>query len=149
MHVKGARKSMPYSTLEKIKLSFRKKYQQNTCKVLIIDNQELTSSALTNTLEKQGFDVASAECGFKAIEILTFFPANIVIIDCSIAGLNSFKCCECILKIDPAITFIFTCSIYSSELSIEAFKAGGKDILEKPLDENTLFETINYYINTK
>ena len=149
MNAKSARKSMSYSTLERIKHSFKESDKKNTCKVLVVDDQELYRSGISATLNKQSFDVASAECGFKAIEVLTFFPADVVIIDCNIPGLNSFQCCEYILKIDPSITVIFTCPLYSSELSIEAFKAGGKDILEKPLDENTLFETIDYYIDTK
>lgn len=145
---KNAKDNMNQSTLEKIKLYLK---DDKACKgrILIVDKLEIHRSSFSNILENHGYITATADCGFKAIEVLTFFHADLVVIDCSMRRLENLKCSEYIQKIDPNISIVFTSADASSELKILTFKAGGKDLIEKPFTGNTLKESIEKHLTNK
>ncbi|MCM8527550.1 MAG: response regulator [Lentisphaeraceae bacterium] len=139
---------MNQSTFDKIKLILE---DNKDCKgkVLIVDNQATYRSSYSRILESSGFETASADCGFKAIEVLTFFRADIVILDCSLNRLENLTCSKYIQQIDPNISIIFTSTDMPSELKILTFKAGGKELIEKASNGKIIKELVEKHICTK
>ena len=116
-------------------------------RVLIVDSLEIYRAAFSKLLDKYGYNVATADCGFKAIEVMTIFRPSVVVITGTLPGMNGIQCCKSLLKIDPEVKIIFTSSDSSTELKNRAEMAGAIEFLEKPFDGTALKNAVEKCIS--
>ena len=112
--------------------------------VLAVDDDAVSLRIISNTLEKNGFAVKTAKSSEQALEVLTHFVPDILLLDVMMPGLSGYELCH-ITKKDPRlqnVPVIFltaqdTPSDYSSGQA-----AGAVFYLTKPIRPERLLQVV-------
>ena len=96
-------------------------------RILAVDNCPVTLRLLTHLLEKEGYEIKTAENGLDAIEIMEQFKPDIMIIDLIMPKITGDKLCRIIRKIPKyKDTILVILSAIAAEEQVD-FKSFGAD----------------------
>ncbi len=117
------------------------KSDSECCRVLIVDDDPKILDLLVDLLEHEGYEVASAADGARALEIVATFDPDLVISDVVMPVVDGLKLCRQ-LKQDSRTTTIPILLISGNRTSdddgIEGLTAGADDYLELPFRNEEL-----------
>ncbi|MBD2232932.1 response regulator transcription factor [Phormidium tenue] len=112
--------------------------------VLIVDDDPVLQMTLTRRLEAQGFEVISATSGQEALDLLRHQPADVVVSDVMMPGMNGFEFCHH-LRSSPAgemVPFIFLSSLGELTNRVQGHMLGADDYLVKPFSAQELIAKV-------
>ena len=78
-----------------------------TNKVLVVDDDSDILELLQYNLEKEGYDVKTANNGQKAIDIATLFLPNLILLDIMMPGMDGVETCRILRKMPHLSKLIF------------------------------------------
>ncbi|MCB9707100.1 MAG: response regulator [Myxococcales bacterium] len=111
-------------------------------RVLIVDdNHELTDN-LAELLEDEGYEVAIAETGERALEAARERGFDAVLADLRMPGLHGAALVQRLSQLSPRTAYLLMTAYASDALLGEALAAGVEAILAKPLDLNELLRRL-------
>lgn len=113
-------------------------------KILIVDDDPDIVELLEYNLQKEGFELASANDGLKALEISTNFKPDLVLLDVMMPKLDGIETASRLRKI-PELknTYILFLTARSEEYSeVAAFEVGADDYIVKPIKPRALISRI-------
>ncbi len=121
--------------------------------LLIVEDNITNQLILRRILESYGFQVAIAENGIQALEILMGQPVDLIFMDCQMPGMNGFDTTRNIrkgydgklenLKDVPIIAV--TANVMSGDRE-RCFQSGMNDYLKKPITKNQIKEKIEQWL---
>jgi DNA-binding NtrC family response regulator len=111
-------------------------------RVLLVDDEAEFVSALAERLELRGYQVATAESGETALEILTQDLPQVVVLDIRMPGMDGKAVLETIRTRHPGLPVIMLTGYGSTRDEIENMQRGAFDIMVKPIDIDALTEKI-------
>ncbi len=105
--------------------------------ILVVDDDPVTVDLLKEVLSKEGYEIATALSGEKAILHGADHLFDIVITDVRMEGKDGMEVLRSFKKISPETTVIMITAFGSIETAIEAIREGAFDYISKPfkLDE--------------
>ena len=106
--------------------------------ILIVDDEPLNLDLLEQELTDLGYAVAKADGGKAALEKLSAQPADLVLLDYQMPGMNGIEALNEIKKRDPALPVIIITAYGTIERAVEAIKSGADDFVTKPFDPDHL-----------
>lgn len=118
----------------------------NTNKLLIIDDDKITLTILSNFLTKHSFEVIKCNDPTVALNNLHDIDPDIIITDYHMAGLNGIDLCKILRNQDKWYYIIFVTADNDLELLSAAFDAGANDFIRKPINS---FELSARLLNAK
>lgn len=106
-------------------------------RVLVVDDEPVIRSSLAECLEAEGFDTTVAATGEQAVLAVESGPADLVLCDLQLPGINGIETIDRILARDPEALVILMTAYGTVETAVAAFQRGAHDYLLKPviLDE--------------
>lgn len=108
-------------------------------KILICDDSILARKKLKDFLVSIGcVQILDAADGQMAIDIYKEKRPDIVFLDIVMPVKNGITAVKEIMAFDPEAYIIMTSSVGTQENLKEALKAGAKDFIQKPLDNNQI-----------
>lgn len=108
-------------------------------KILICDDSILARKRLRDFLVSIGCtQILDAADGQMAIDIYKEKQPDIVFLDIVMPVKNGITAVQEIIAFDPEAYIIMTSSVGTQENLKEALKAGAKDFIQKPLDNNQI-----------
>lgn len=116
-------------------------------KVLVVDDEADIVELLTYNLEKEGYLVASASDGKKAIEVAKTFIPDLIILDIMMPNMDGIEAGR-IIRAIPELknTYLLYLTARSEEYSeIAAFELGADDYITKPIKPRALMSRINSF----
>src|SRR5882672_11393517 len=117
------------------------KASSEKCRVLVVDDDQKIRALLTELIEHEGYEVASAVDGGSALELVNSFEPDVVISDVVMPVLNGIELCRRI-KQEPGTADIPVLLISglrnALEDSLEGLTAGADDYLEVPFRNEEL-----------
>jgi len=116
-------------------------------RVLVVDDEADIVELLVYNLEKEGYKVASAPDGKKAIEIAKEFLPDLVILDIMMPFFDGIEVGR-MIRAMPELknTFILYLTARSEEYSeVAAFELGADDYINKPIKPRALMSRINAF----
>lgn len=108
--------------------------------ILVIDDDISILTLLKRMLERQGYQVLTANNGAQGIELAMAHRPALVICDWIMPGLNGLEVCKR-LKTNPQLSttfFIFLTSLDSIADRVQGLDAGADDFISKPIEQNEL-----------
>ncbi|GAB3648789.1 response regulator transcription factor [Echinicola sediminis] len=113
-------------------------------KVLVVDDEPDIIEILTYNLEKEGYDVESANDGIKAVQTATKFKPDVILLDIMMPNQDGVETCRQIRDIeDLKNTFVIFLTARSEEYSeVAAFDVGADDYITKPIKPRALVSRI-------
>jgi DNA-binding NtrC family response regulator len=101
-------------------------------KVLIVDDDVAMGELLSDTLQGEGFAVATARDGLEALKILRREDFDVLVTDLKMRGLKGLDLLEESKKIAPLTPVIIITAFGTIESAIKAMKMGAYDYITKP-----------------
>ncbi|NRP10357.1 MULTISPECIES: response regulator [unclassified Marinobacterium] len=123
--------------------------QEDSRKVLVVDDEPAIARALQRVLRKHGLVAEVAADGFQAGTKLMKDRPILVTLDLSMPGLSGYDVLSFVRETpEIASTKILVISALGSEALQKAIDLGADAILNKPFDNHELVEVINKLVGT-
>jgi PAS domain S-box-containing protein len=101
-------------------------------KIMVVDNHPLMLKFISQLLEKEGYQVVTAEDGLSALEILKTFAPDIIFIDLIMPYIGGEKLCQIIRK-NPKFneTYLIILSAIAAEQEVDFSRFGANACIAK------------------
>lgn len=113
-------------------------------KVLVVDDDPDIAELLQYNLSREGYDVATAVNGQKAIEVAQTFKPDVILMDVMMPVLDGIAACRQLREQSEfRHTHIIFLTARSEEFSeVAAFEAGADDFITKPIKPRALLSRL-------
>ncbi len=115
---------------------------QTPITVLVVDDEEDFASALVARLARRGFSARAAFSGASALAELASHPAQVVILDLKMPGMDGLETLHRIRRRHPEVQVIVLTGHGTVASGIEGMQVGATDYLRKPVPIETLCTAI-------
>jgi DNA-binding NtrC family response regulator len=107
-------------------------------RLLIVDDEEQFVEALSERLSMRDYDVTTSLTGEDAIEKITNYNFDVVILDVRLPGIEGTAVLREIKNLKPLTEVIMLTGHGTVEMAIEGMKLGAFDFLMKPCETEDL-----------
>jgi DNA-binding NtrC family response regulator len=114
----------------------------NSCRVLLVDDEVDFVRTLSKRLERNKLSVEAVHSGADALEYLAGNPADVVVLDMKMPGMDGLETLREIRTRHPLVEVIMLTGHASVEAAIDGMEQGAFDYLMKPV----AFEELLYKI---
>jgi diguanylate cyclase (GGDEF)-like protein len=116
--------------------------------VLVVDDDEVLTSFVSRVLKSHGFVVDTLNEPIRVMDRLNEFEPQLLILDVIMPGLTGYDVCRLIRADDRwrELTVLFLTAKSNQEGRANAFRAGGDDLLSKPVLTEELLARVNAYL---
>ncbi len=111
-------------------------------RVLIVDDEEDFTAALSERMRTRGLTVETASNGTEALKKVQEGTYDAIILDLVMPGIDGIETLKRIREKKPEIQVILLTGQASIEKGVESVKLGALDFVEKPADFSSLLEKI-------
>ena len=120
-------------------------------RILVVDDQQANLQVVSTLLSRHGYDVATAQHGETALELLAAQPPDLVLLDMLMPGMDGFDLLDEIRR-DPALAqvpVVFLTVAQDRELLLRAFESGAVDYVTKPFMPEELLARVDAHLGLK
>jgi CheY-like chemotaxis protein len=110
--------------------------------VLLVDDEKPILSLLNEILERHGYRVTTATSGEAAISTYCRRPADLVILDMDMPGMDGLQAVRELLSLDKNARVIISSGYSMNSRIEEALSLGAKGFLAKPYNNRELLEMV-------
>jgi DNA-binding NtrC family response regulator len=110
--------------------------------ILIVDDELIVRQSIREWLKDAGYQVATAESGEEALQMLETQDFSVMVLDVRLPGKTGIQILKEIKTLKPQIKSIVITAYPSAELAVEAMKLGAVDYLIKPVAPDHLEKLI-------
>ncbi|MFW9788985.1 MAG: response regulator transcription factor [Candidatus Thorarchaeota archaeon] len=120
----------------------------NSKKILVVDDEQMTTELAKTFLEKHGFEVVVASDGEEALELANQEVPDLVLLDVMLPTIDGFEVCK---RLKENATFkdtpilLFTAKGLSSDVE-RGEEAGADEYIIKPFSGKALVATIRKHL---
>ncbi|RMG65740.1 MAG: sigma-54-dependent Fis family transcriptional regulator [Calditrichaeota bacterium] len=118
-------------------------------RILVVDNEEKFCRVVKAALELEGYRVDYCTSGPEALEHLATEPADLVVTDLRMEGMDGLELLEAIKEQHPEVEVILMTAYATQRTAIEAMKKGAYDYLIKPFEMDELALRIRRILDHK
>jgi len=112
-------------------------------KLYYVEDDPSLGKIISETLEKQGYQVAWETHGSRVMEGFKAFGPELCILDIMLPGVDGYSLCRQIHKEYPEIPIIFLTAKTETDDLVKGFEAGGSDYVKKPFSIEELIVRIH------
>ena len=106
-------------------------------RILTVEDDERIRTAVRMALEEEGWDVEETASGEEALNAFRRQPADVVLIDIMLPGIDGFEVCRNIRRLGDVPIVMVTARSDSHDV-VAGLEAGADDYLRKPFDPKEL-----------
>jgi len=120
-------------------------------RILVVDDQESNVQVLGDMLSQLGFEIVPVTDGEHALRRLMARPADLVLLDVLMPGLDGFEVCRRI-RARPEladIPIVFLSAADDKTFIVRALEAGGVDYVTKPFNRAELVSRVRTHLALK
>jgi DNA-binding NtrC family response regulator len=111
-------------------------------KALIVDDEKILRSALSDIIEESGFPTFEADCGKTALKIFEQERPSVVLLDLKMPDMDGAETMAKIKMIDPNVPVIIITGHGDIPTAVEMIKLGAYDFIIKPPNVDRLIFTL-------
>jgi DNA-binding response OmpR family regulator len=100
-------------------------------RILTVEDDERIRTAVKMALEDEGWEVEEADTGEEALQAFTRQPADVVLIDIMLPGIDGFDVCRSIRRVSDVPIVMVTARADTHDV-VAGLEAGADDYLTKP-----------------
>jgi len=122
------------------------KEKMKKLKILIVEDEEISSQLLAIVLGKFDHEIIEVNTGKLAVETLLHHPdIDLVLMDIKMPGLNGYETTRLIREFNSKVVIIAQTAYALSGDDKKALNAGCNDYISKPINKSKLEELVNKY----
>jgi DNA-binding response OmpR family regulator len=100
-------------------------------RILLVEDDERIRSSMRLSFEAEGYEVVEAGSGEEALDLFAASPADLVLVDLMLPGMDGFECCRA-LRRDSAVPIIMVTARTDTHDIVAGLEAGADDYVTKP-----------------
>jgi CheY-like chemotaxis protein len=136
------------TTIENVASAEHKEVQSDNLKILIVEDDEISYSLLSKTIQKISKEVLHAITGVEAVEACRSNPdLDLVLMDIRMPQMNGLEATQKIRQFNKDVIIIAQTAYAFSGDSERAIEAGCNDYITKPINKTLLYDLIKKYVN--
>lgn len=127
------------------------KDNEQSSKVLIVDDVQLNLDLMKEILSEQGYMIATAKNGKSAIAKAKAHKFDLILLDIVLPDIDGFEVCSH-LKSNPQtqdIPIIFLTAKKEKDSIIKGFQLGAVDYIPKPFSKEELVARVNFHLTLR
>jgi DNA-binding response OmpR family regulator len=102
-----------------------------TSRLLVVEDDERIRASMRLALEDEGWEVDEAASGEAGRELFSRQPADVVLIDIMLPGMDGFECCRALRKTSSVPIVMVTARADTHDV-VAGLEAGADDYVTKP-----------------
>jgi two-component system OmpR family response regulator len=110
--------------------------------VLVVDDEEYIRDLVASSLRLAGFTARAVSDGSQALAELEHDPADLVILDVRLPGIDGFEVCRTLRAAGSDVPVIFLTARDTPEDRLSGFTKGGDDYVTKPFSLEELIARV-------
>ncbi|MFQ5989298.1 MAG: sigma-54-dependent transcriptional regulator [Candidatus Methylomirabilales bacterium] len=118
-------------------------------RILVVDDEAGMREFLSILLEREGFQVESAQDGHEALQAAQKAPFDLIISDLKMPSMDGVRLLEGLRKFQPEIPVILMTAYASADSAIQAMKLGAYEYLTKPFRVEEIKQVISRALEVK
>jgi DNA-binding response OmpR family regulator len=118
--------------------------QQKTAKILLVDDEPNILAPIEFLMQQQGYEVRKALSGSEALDTLSHFVPDVVVLDVMMPGMDGFEVAATIRQM-PALeqTRILFLTAKGTEADrVRGYSTGGEVYMTKPFENAELVRVV-------
>lgn len=120
-----------------------------SAKILVAEDEKMMLKAISFKLQKEGYDVTTAEDGRQALDLLQKERFDILITDIMMPFASGLELVSSIREKDNDIKIILLSSLGQESTVVKAFSLGADDYMTKPFSPNELIVRVKKLLMQK
>ncbi len=120
-----------------------------TLKILLVDDEAEFVKTLSERIQIRGFDVHYALNGEKALAACKNAVPDVMVLDLKMPGMAGMEVLRKVKKNHPDVQVLILTGHGSKKDEIQARRIGAFDYLQKPVDIETLIESVRQAIQNR
>ena len=117
-------------------------------RVLTVEDDERIRASVRLALEDEGWTVDEAATGEDAVELFIANPADVVLIDIMLPGIDGFELCRRI-RAKSSVPIVMVTARSDTHDVVAGLEAGADDFLTKPVRDLALFARVRSLLRVK
>lgn len=101
--------------------------------VLVVDDEGAFRSTLLRRLGRRGVNAVGAESGLEALDILSRWDIDVVVLDMKMPGMNGMEVLERVKRGHPGVEVVLLTGHMDREAARAAMEGGAFDYMLKPI----------------
>ena len=101
--------------------------------ILVVDDEKFITLSLKQHLEKEGYEVFTAESGEEGLEVFRTEIPDIILLDIHLPGISGLETLEAIRKINKEVIVVIITAHGDIETAVSAIKLGAYDFCGETL----------------
>ena len=122
---------------------------EETRKVLVVDDEGIVRSLLQQILKEAGHDVVTAASGQEALDKVSQMNINVVFLDVNMPGISGIEVLRELTANWPSICVIMATGVADTQTAVEATKLGAYGYITKPFNRNDVVLALQRAIEKK
>lgn len=114
-------------------------------RVMVVDDDR-TTRAVHRAILATHYDVITAGSGEEAVEQCRIHTPDLVVLDVMMPGMNGYETCRKLREF-TSVPILFVTGSTSLDENLEAFDAGGNDIISKPVNRDLFLRKVGVVIH--
>lgn len=125
--------------------------EPTTHKLLVVDDVEANRDMLSRRLQRKGYEVALADSGEAALELIATTEITLVLLDIMMPGIGGIETLKRIRQTysQEELPVIMATAKDASENVVEALELGANDYITKPIDLPIALARIQSHLKTR
>ena len=111
--------------------------------LLVVDDEEAIRNAMRKYLIQQGYEVAVAETGEEALDVLRRQKITGILLDVNLPGTNGIDLVPQIMDLEPSVALLMLTAVNDATSAALCMQRGALDYLLKPIDLTHLGRAIS------
>ena len=112
-------------------------------RILVVEDDSSLARVLCDNLVYEGFDVALAGDGNRALKEHHSFNPDLVLLDLTLPGLDGFEVCRRLNRLQSRTGIIVLTARTAGNDKMESMEAGANAFISKPFDPELLIYKVN------
>ncbi len=104
----------------------------SAARILVVDDEKLIRWSVAERLQREGYEVLSAESGEQALEMLAASSPDLMLLDVRLPGIDGVQTLQRALSLRPELAVLMMSAHSTVDIAVEAMKRGAMDFLVKP-----------------
>ncbi len=109
-----------------------------TPRILVVDDEKLIRWSVGERLQRDGYEVLSAETGEEALELVAANAPDVMLLDVRLPGIDGLATLQRALALHPDVSVLMMSAHSTVDIAVEAMKHGAVDFLVKPFPFQSL-----------
>jgi len=126
-------------------------FDPSSMKILMVDDVAENIRVLSQVLRPQGYQLAVAQCGEKALKVAGHFKPDLILLDVMMPGIDGFETCRqlkaCAFMAYVPVVFLTAKSDIND--IVDAFDVGAVDYITKPFNHQEVCVRIRTHLQLR